>query len=85
LLQKHLQGTISMFSTRRIASCTIRAARRVYLVVTSRSESTQRLPFLIDANHVIRSPLSDVIIPDMSLTEYVLKDVDKWKDNPVLV
>ncbi len=34
---------------------------------------------------IVRSPYSDVDIPEISLTDYVFKDVEKWPERTALV
>ena len=34
---------------------------------------------------VVRSPYSDVQLPEANLADYVWKDVEKWPENPALV
>lgn len=34
---------------------------------------------------IVRSPYQDVEIPEVSLSDYVWKDVQKWEDNVALV
>ena len=38
-----------------------------------------------DAKFIVRSPYSDVELPEANLADYVWKDVDKWADNVALV
>ena len=38
-----------------------------------------------DEANIIRSPYSDVEIPEMNLADFVWKDVQKWPDNLALV
>ena len=38
-----------------------------------------------DAPFIVKSPYSDVEIPEMNLADYVWKDVDKWPERTALV
>ena len=38
-----------------------------------------------DEKFIIRSPYSDVEIPEVNLADFVWKDVDKWPENVALV
>ena len=38
-----------------------------------------------DEKFIIRSPYSDVEVPEVNLADYVWKDVDKWPENVALV
>ncbi|KAF4523514.1 hypothetical protein B566_EDAN004585 [Ephemera danica] len=49
------------------------------------SAPEDKLPLLIDSDNVIHSPLSDVVIPDKNVAEYVWRNADRWKDKPALV
>ena len=35
--------------------------------------------------HIVQSPYSDVVIPEINLADYVWRDVDKWPERPALV
>ena len=35
--------------------------------------------------HIVKSPYSDVVIPEINLADYVWRDVDKWPERPALV
>ena len=38
-----------------------------------------------DEKHIIRSPYSEVEIPEINLADYVWKNVNKWPENVALV
>ena len=38
-----------------------------------------------DEPFIVKSPYSDVEIPEMNLADYVWKDVEKWPERPALV
>lgn len=38
-----------------------------------------------DEKFIVKSPYSDVELPEVNLADYVWKDVDKWPDNVALV
>jgi len=38
-----------------------------------------------DEPYIVRSPYSDVRIPEMNLSEFVFKDTDKWQNKVALV
>ena len=38
-----------------------------------------------DEKFIIRSPYSDVEIPEINLADFVFRDVDKWPENVALV
>ena len=35
--------------------------------------------------HIVKSPYSDVVIPEINLADYVWRDVEKWPERPALV
>ena len=35
--------------------------------------------------NIVKSPYSDVVIPEINLADYVWKDVEKWPERPALV
>jgi len=35
--------------------------------------------------HIVKSPYSDVVIPEINLADYVWRDVEKWPERPALI
>jgi hypothetical protein len=57
------------------------------LLSTSTAYQKYKLPQIPaeDESFVIRSPYSDVEIPETNLADFVWKDVEQWPDRPALV
>ncbi len=57
------------------------------LLFSHRLMSSRQPPKILpeEEKFIVRSPYSDVEVPEINLCDYVLKDVDKWPNNVALV
>ena len=70
----------------RLASSPL-SVSRFSLSTSSSASAPYKLPLIPaeEEKFIVRSPYSDVEVPEVNLSDYVWKDVEQWPDNVALV
>jgi hypothetical protein len=57
----------------------------VSLQTSRQKSSTPKQRPIADASNIVRSPFTDVRVPEANLSEYLWRKADRWKHWPALV